>query len=223
MGTGQAVPFLDTWGGENVKCVTLVTMSVCCFVVFGSRSFGQDAKAKNELAERARHEFLDRNYAEAERDFRELTRADPSNILAHMFLGQSLFSQEKYAEAVGPYERVRELEAKRKVFSVDQKRVLTDQLSMSYGMSGQIEKARALLEAAVRQDPEYPLNYYNLACAFAEAGDRDQMLANLVLAFQHKKNMLKGEQLPDPRSDPSFQKYIQDPEFIKLAKGAGLK
>jgi hypothetical protein len=57
---------MDTWGGENVKCVTLVTMSVCCFVVFGSRSFGQDAKAKNELAERARHEFLDRNYAEAD-------------------------------------------------------------------------------------------------------------------------------------------------------------
>ena len=80
-----------------------------------------------------------------------------------------------------------------------------------------------MLEDAVRQDPEYPLNYYNLACAFAEAGDRDQVLANLALALQHKANMLKGEQLPDPRSDPSFQKYVQDPEFVKLARGFGPK
>jgi predicted Zn-dependent protease len=205
-----------------VTCIPLV-MSVCCLVAIGSHSFGQEAKAKSEFAERARREFLDRNYAKAELDFRELTRIDPSNIYTHMFLGQSLFSQGKYAEAVGPYEEVRELEAKRKVFSVNQKRVLTDQLSMSYGMSGQIEKARTLLEAAARQDPEYPLNYYNLACTFAETGNRDQMLANLALAFQHRKNMLKGEQLPDPRSDPSFQKYVQDAEFIKLTKGVGFK
>lgn len=198
-------------------------MSVCCLLVSESRSLGQEATTKGALAERARREFMDRKYSEAEKDFRELTRVDPANIYAYMFLGQSLFSQEKYAEAVIPYEKVREIEGKRKLFSIEQKRILTDQLSMSYGMSGQTEKAHALLEEAVRQDPEYPLNYYNLACAFAETGDRDQVLANLALALQHKANMLKGEQLPDPRSDPSFQRYVQDPEFVKLAKGFGPK
>ena len=64
------------------------------------------------LAERARREFSERKYAAAEQDFRELTRIDPSNIYAYMFLGQSLFSQEKYAEAVEPYQKARELEKK---------------------------------------------------------------------------------------------------------------
>jgi hypothetical protein len=49
------------------------------------------------------------------------------------------------------------------------------------------------------------------------------VLANLALALQHKTKMLKGEQLPDPRSDPSFQKYVQDPEFVKLAREFGPK
>ena len=128
-----------------MKCIPLITMSVCCLLVSELGLLGQEATSKAALAERARREFLDRKYAEAEKDFRELTRIDPSNIYAYMFLGQSLFSQEKYAEAVSPYEKVRDIEGRRKVFSVDQKRILTDQLSMSYGMSGQVEKARALL------------------------------------------------------------------------------
>jgi tetratricopeptide (TPR) repeat protein len=90
-------------------------------------------------------------------------------------------------------------------------------------MSGQVEKARALLEDAVRRDPEYSPNYCNLACAFAEAGDRDRVLANLALALQQKANMLEGEQLPGPRCDPWFRKYVQGPEFVKLARGFGPK
>jgi hypothetical protein len=59
-------------------------------------------------------------------------------------------------------------------------------------------------------DSEYPLNYYNLACAYAEEGDKGKALTNLSLAFQHKEHVLKGEQMPDPRTDSSFQKYLRD-------------
>jgi predicted Zn-dependent protease len=190
-------------------------------VTVEGHSFGQEGQSKAALAERARREFSERKYAAAERDFRELTRLDPSNIYAYMFLGQCLFSQQKYAEAVEPYQKARELEKKQKVFSTTQKRILTDQLSMSYGMSGQTEKARSFLEEAVRQDPDYPLNYYNLACVFAESGEKTKTLANLSLAFQHKEHVLKGEQMPDPRSDSSFRKFLQDDDFIKLMKELG--
>ena len=94
---------------------------------------------------------------------------------------------------------------------------------MAYGMAGQPKKARVVLEEAIRRDPDYALNYYNLACAFAELGERDRMLVNISLAFKHKEHMLKGEQLPDPRSDQSFQKYLQDKQFIKLMNELGLK
>lgn len=42
---------------------------------------------------------------------------------------------------------------------------------MASGISGDIQKARMLLNAAVQADPAYPLNYCNLACADAEEGN----------------------------------------------------
>ena len=90
-------------------------------------------------------------------------------------------------------------------------------------MRGDLKKAHALLDDAIKQDPDYPLNYYNLACAFAEDGDKAKLLTNLSLAFQYKKNVLSGEQMPDPRSDSSFQKYVRDPDFVKLMTDLGYK
>lgn len=179
--------------------------------------------SSTRLSERALQEFRDGKYREAERDFREITKADPANVYAQVYLGQTLFKQEKYAEAVGPYEKARALENGGKELSSDQHRILVDQLVMAYGVSGQLKKAHELLDEAIAQDPEYPLNYYNLACAFAEEGNKGKMLANLDLAFQRKDHVLKGEQMPDPRSDSSFQKYVRDDDFVKLIKALDLK
>jgi len=79
-------------------------------------------------------------------------------VTAHVYLGQALFRQAKYAESVGPYEKVREMERSGNKLSSDQHRIVVDQLSMAYGISGDLKKARALLEDAIRQDPEYPIN-----------------------------------------------------------------
>ena len=49
------------------------------------------------------------------------------------------------------------------------RRILTDQLAMSLGMSGKLAESRSVLDAAIASDPDYPLNYYNLACV-AELG-----------------------------------------------------
>lgn len=76
-----------------------------------------------------------------------------------------------------------------------------------------LTKAKALFEWAITQEPEYPMFYYNLACAFAEMGNRDQTLKNLRLAYKYKGNMISGENFPDPKEDSSFSKYLQDKEF----------
>lgn len=88
-------------------------------------------------------------------------------------------------------------------------------------MKGDLAKVRSLLKDAIHQDPEYPVNYYNLACAFAEQGDKAEMLANLSLAFEYKDHVLHGEHMPNPRSDSSFQKYLEDTDFIDLMKRLG--
>ncbi len=110
-----------------------------------------------------------------------------------------------------------------KKLSEDQRRTVTDHLATSYESGGSLKKLEALLDAAVRQDPQYAMNYYNLACAYAAGGDKGKALANLGLAFQHKDHVLKGEPLPDPRRDDSFQKYVADPDFIALMRANGLE
>lgn len=191
------------------------------FSLCGRPCPAQESPSNLKLMEQAQHEYTAKKFVEAERDFRELTARLPSNIYVQFYLGQSLFEQQKFADSIGPFQKARELEKSGKKLTSDQHRILVDQLAMAYGISGDLQKARALLEDAIRQDPAYPLNYYNLACAFAEAGDKDRALANLALAFQHKDQTLKGETMPDPRTDSSFQKYIRDDDFMKLMKKIG--
>jgi len=184
--------------------------------------YGQQ-QTPSALPERALQEFREGRYSDAERDFREIAKADPSNVYAQVYLGQALFKQEKYPDSVGPFEKARSLERAGTKLSSDQHRIVVDQLVMAYGISGQLRKVHELLDEATAQDPDYPLNYYNLACAFAEEGNKGKALANLAIAFQHKDQVLKGEQMPDPRSDSSFQKYVRDDDFLKLMKSLGFK
>jgi hypothetical protein len=51
------------------------------------------------------------------------------------------------------------------------RRIVTDQLVMSLGTSGKTNESRAIAEKAIAADPDYPLNYYNLACLDAEQGN----------------------------------------------------
>lgn len=205
--------------------MTLSSFLVCAACVLalcsGSPCLAQGHESDEKLIEQARHEYAAGKFAEAEHDLREITKRDPSNIYAQVYLGQALFRQQKYADSVRPYEKVRDLEQGGNNLSSDQHRIVVDQLAMAYGISGDLKKSRALLEDAIRQDPEYPLNYYNLACAFAGESDKGKALANLSLAFHHKDQVLKGEKMPDPRADSSFQKYVRDADFIKLMKKLG--
>lgn len=185
--------------------------------------FGQDAHTLSEVQDRAVKEFQRSDWTAAERDFREVVKRDPTNIFANMYLAQTLFRQEHYSEAATFFQKTRDLQKSGKQLNTTQDRILTDQLVMSYGITGEMKKAHALLDEAIVKDPEYPLNYYNRACAFAEEGDKAKALANLDLAFQRKTNVLKGEQMPDPRADSSFQKYVRDADFVSLMKKLGFQ
>jgi tetratricopeptide (TPR) repeat protein len=93
------------------------------------------------------------------------------------------------------------------------RRVVTDQAGMSYGMSGNIPRARIIFERAVAEDPDYPMYYYNLACADAEEKNLTGARNHLQQAFDRKANVIVGEQMPDPTADESFLPYRNDKEF----------
>jgi tetratricopeptide (TPR) repeat protein len=93
------------------------------------------------------------------------------------------------------------------------RRVITDQLVISLGRAGDLKTSRAMAEQAAAQDPDYPLNYYNLACADAEEGNAAAARTHLQQAFDRRANTLKGEHLPDPTKDDSIVKLKKDKPF----------
>ncbi len=93
------------------------------------------------------------------------------------------------------------------------RRVVTDQAGMAYGMSGDISKARAIFERAILEDPDYPMYYYNLACADAEEKNLVAARKHLQEAFARKANAIPGERMPDPTKDDSFLPYRNNKEF----------
>lgn len=93
------------------------------------------------------------------------------------------------------------------------RRVVIDQLVMSLGMSGDLKNSRAVAESAIVTDPDYPMNYYNLACADAEQGDAVAAKVHLQQAFDRRANVIKGESMPDPVKDESLLKLSKDKVF----------
>jgi len=92
-------------------------------------------------------------------------------------------------------------------------RLMTDQTAMSYGMSGDLKRSRDINLAAIARDPDYPLYYYNLACADAESGDASAARTHLQQAFDRRANTLPGEHMPDPSQDDSILKLKKNKDF----------
>jgi tetratricopeptide (TPR) repeat protein len=136
------------------------------------------------------------------------------NTVMLCYFGSVLFGQKKYAQAATNYQQALNLETANRTLPRMAWLILVDQLGMSYGISGDIAKAKATYNAAIVKEPEYPMFYYNLACALAESNDRDGAIKNLNLAYKFKKNMLPGEELPNPRTDSSFARFLNDKTFI---------
>jgi tetratricopeptide (TPR) repeat protein len=127
--------------------------------------------------------------------------------------GGSYFLARQYREAIPAYQKALDIEKSAPSLEKNYWRVLVDNLSIAYGITGDIAKARATLAYGISKDPDYPLFYYNLACAAAETGDARETEKNLKLAFDRRNNVIAGESFPDARSDDSFQELLKQNEF----------
>jgi tetratricopeptide (TPR) repeat protein len=144
----------------------------------------------------------------------QLDPAAPPQYKDELLYAQILFDSQFYAAAGPIYELA--LQKLPSATGVDVKtmtRVLTDQAGMSYGISGNLQKASALFENGIATDPGYPMYYYNLACADAEAHNLVAARQHLQQAFDRKANMISGETFPDPTQDDSFTRYRNDKQF----------
>jgi tetratricopeptide (TPR) repeat protein len=129
-----------------------------------------------------------------------------------------LYVQHDYKGAIGAYSQALELEKVNPKLEKSLWYVLVDNLGMSYGITGDLEKAKETFNYGISKDPTYPLFHYNLACTYAEMGDAAEAADSLTKAFDYKANVLPGERMPDPRKDDSFQKLMKNKQFRELAE-----
>jgi hypothetical protein len=97
--------------------------------------------------------------------------------------------------------------------AITMRRLETDQLVMSLGMSGDLDGSRMIAGQAIASDPTYPINFYNLACSDAEVGNAAAAKLHLQQAFDRRANVIPGENMPDPATDSSLIKLKGDPAF----------
>lgn len=91
--------------------------------------------------------------------------------------------------------------------------VAYDNLGMAYALLGDLKKAKYTFEQGVKFDPNYPNFYYNLGCCYAESGDNKSAVEYLEKAFARRSHVLPGESMPNPFTDDSFKKMLQDKDI----------
>ena len=127
--------------------------------------------------------------------------------------GGRYFHAHQYREAIAPYQQALEIEKSTPTLDKSLWRVLVNNLSLSYGLTGDYSRARETLNYGVSKDPDYPSYYYTLARVSADKGDLFGAEKNLKLAFERRENVIPGETFPDARVDDSFQKFLLQKEF----------
>jgi len=132
--------------------------------------------------------------------------------------GSRLYLQHDFKGAIGPYSQALDLEKANPKLEKSLWYVLIDNLGMSYGITGDLQKAKETFDYGVSKDPTYPIFYYNLACTYAEMGDAAEARDYLKKAFAYKANVLPSEKMPDQRKDDSFKKLMKSKEFRELAE-----
>lgn len=93
------------------------------------------------------------------------------------------------------------------------RRLATDQIVIALGLTGKLNQSRDYAERAIKLDPDYPLNYYNLACADAESGNVADARSHLQQAYDRRANTLKGESMPNASKDESIGRLRNNKAF----------
>jgi tetratricopeptide (TPR) repeat protein len=131
--------------------------------------------------------------------------------------GSKFFQEKQFGKAIGPYKQALEIEKKEPTLSPSLWHILIDNLALAYGISGDDAGAESVLKYGLSKNPAYPMFYYLMADVYGERNDLKNALKYLRSALDNKSGMIPGETLPDPRTDDSFKKFVQDNEFSRLA------
>lgn len=181
-------------------------------LLLASTAFAQSPKARQDY-DKAMHEVEHKNLGKAEKLLREAIADSPNWALAYSQLGHVYFLMPKPQQSIDAYEKARELDAKDHQLTTEQRREVNDNLGVFYGMGREYDKSIAVLESAIKDDPDYGSYEYNLACSYSEKGDLDAALKHLQRAWELRNSF----HFPDVSTDSSFKRWRNDPRFKEVA------
>jgi hypothetical protein len=139
--------------------------------------------------------------------------ADSGASLQLFLKGSRAFKDDKYQESVALYQQALDLEKASPKLEKNLWFVLVDNLAMAYGITGNLAASKATAQYGISKDLDYPVFYYNLACAAAGEDNIAETKKFLKLASDRRNNVISGEKLPDARTDDSFTTFMKDPDF----------
>ncbi len=158
------------------------------------------------------------NLPKAEKLLKEALADSPDFLDAQQSLADLYYFQHRFDNAAAEYAKARDIDDKQKKLSKADRDTLLDQLGLAQAQGRHFDDAIQTYTAALREDSQYPLFEYNLACSYAEKGDLDSAIPHLKKAWDLRDNMPSGTPFPDPRKDDSFRKFWNDPEFQKAVE-----
>jgi Tfp pilus assembly protein PilF len=129
----------------------------------------------------------------------------------------TLYLKYDFKNAIPLFEKALELQKKTPTLNKTHWRNLVDSLGESYGISGDLKKAKATFAYGIEKDPKYWLFHYDQACTYAELNDVDNAIVHIKLAYQYKDKSITTRAV-DPWSDRSFQKLMNDDKFVNVLR-----
>lgn len=161
-------------------------------------------QVRRKQIERQAEGYLELGMARHALDLLAALRDDDMDPQAWYLRGEALRALERYAEALGPLEKVAE--------AAPDDIAVWLALAWCYKRADRIERAVNAMEQALIVKPKEALLHYNLACYLSLAGQKERAIGHLSKAFAldpSYRGMVEGERDFDPiRSDPDFQALV---------------
>jgi class 3 adenylate cyclase/TolB-like protein/Tfp pilus assembly protein PilF len=148
-------------------------------------------------------EYYAGNFAQAVKRFGRVTEMDPSFVVAHIWLGRS------YAQLGDTEAAIRELSRALELSRGSE--LIRAHLGYAFGLSGQPDKARAILRGFDEQGKKEYVSCYAYASVHAGLGEREPVLKYLQKCFDEHSDYLVHLKI-----DPVFKAYRRDPAFAAL-------
>ena len=159
--------------------------------------------------DQALREIDKHNYVKAEKLLNGVIAEAPNWTIAYVTMGHLYFLWPKPSVAIIAYEKARDLDHQSHELTPEQRHEVNDNLGVMYGLGKQFDKSIAVLEAAIKDDPQYGEYEYNLACDYSEKGDLDKALVHLQRAWELHSTF----KFPDVMQDDSFKDWRDNPRF----------